>query len=141
MTYGALASTELLAHGRFEEALARTAEEARTAPDEPEILHNKGLALAGLGRLEEAVDVYAAALAMDAGDSAMDADALDDDLFDALRELATQESDVARATAWVERYGSLLPGGRHLTDVALWRERLAGAREVWRRERAEADEG
>lgn len=139
MSYGALASTELLTHGRFEEALTKTESEARLLPEEPQVLHNRGLALAGLGRLGEAIDAYAAALVLDASASAMDADALDDDLFDALRELAARENNGGSAATHLDRYTTLLPAGRHLGDVTLWRERLAGKPEVWRRERSEGD--
>src|SRR5581483_3349113 len=88
MVYGALPSTQLIAASRFEDALARSGEEIAAMPHEPEALFNRGQALAGLGRLEEAVRDYEAALRLDFATSALDPATVDDELFSALRDIA-----------------------------------------------------
>jgi tetratricopeptide (TPR) repeat protein len=137
MSYGQLFSTKLVADGRYEEALAETAREIAADPDDPEPRFNRGQALVGLERLEEAVASFEAALARDASDSALDPDVLDDELFDALRALAVScRADRGRAVAWLERYEALLPSGRHRSDVPKWVAHLDGKDPVWSRDRA-----
>ena len=65
MSYGVLHSTAMVAHGRFEEAVAQATREIELAPEEPEALFNRAQALVGLQRLEEALADYARVLAAD----------------------------------------------------------------------------
>jgi tetratricopeptide (TPR) repeat protein len=136
MTYGALASTQLVSGGRFEEAVARASAEIAAMPDEPEAYFNRAQALAGLCRWEEAVADYQAALRLDASASALDPAALDDELFFALRTLAvSRKADPAAALATLARYTELLPQGRHIDDLATWSDHINGVEALWYRDR------
>jgi tetratricopeptide (TPR) repeat protein len=132
MPYGQLASTALVSAGRFDEAVAAAEAEAAAEPGDPEPLYNRGQALAGLGRFGEAAAAYERALGMDAGGSALDPDALDDELFFALRSDAVARADAAP----LRHYLTLLPAGRHAADVPKWLDKLAGVDAVWYRDRA-----
>src|SRR5436190_12937813 len=115
MTYGALASTELVAECKFDEAVAQASREIAAQPAEPEAYFNRGQALAALGRFEEAAVDYERALGLDASASGLDSEAADDELFFALRNIALSQKDrPADALATLERYRKLLPEGRHL---------------------------
>jgi tetratricopeptide (TPR) repeat protein len=132
MPYGQLHSTALVAAGRFEEAVAAAEAEAAAEPGDPEPLYNRGQALAGLGRFGEAAADYERAVGMDASGSALDPDALDDELFFALRSDAVARGDAAP----LRRYLAVLPAGRHVSDVPKWLDKLAGVDAVWYRDRA-----
>lgn len=137
MTYGALPSTELIAACQFEEAIAAASKEIATQPDEPEAFFNRGQAHAGLGRFDQAAADYERALALDASASGVDPDAIDDELFFALRSIATTQRDrPAEAIATLERYRTLLPAGRHLDDIKTWVDHVNGIEVVWVRESA-----
>lgn len=137
MTYGRLLSTKLVGEGKFQEALAAATSEIAVQPAEPEAFFNRGQAHAGLHQWEEAVASYERALKMDASDSAMDPETVDDELFFALRTWADQQKDDAgRAAAIIGRYATILPQGRHLDDVAKWVDKWRGVEAVWYRERA-----
>jgi tetratricopeptide (TPR) repeat protein len=132
MSYGQLPSTALVAAGRFDEAVAAAEAEAAAQPGDPEPLYNRGQALAGLGRFGEAAADYERALGLDASGSALDPDALDDELFFALRSDAVARRD----SAPLQRYLAILPAGRHVSDVPKWLDKLAGVEPVWYRDRA-----
>jgi tetratricopeptide (TPR) repeat protein len=137
MCYGQLRSRKLCAEGRFDEAVAAAGEELRADPDEPEPYFIRGQALAGLERFEEAAADYERALAMDASASAMDPEAVDDELFFALRRQAERlASDQVAAVATIGRYLEVLPTGRHVDDVPKWIDKLTGVERVWTRDRA-----
>jgi tetratricopeptide (TPR) repeat protein len=136
MSYGQLRSRKLCAEGRFEEAVAAAAAEIAAEPREPECFFNRGQALAGLERYAEAVADYERALRMDASASALDPEAVDDELFFALRREAERLSaDRVAAVAVIGRYLELLPEGRHVADVPKWIDKLNGVETVWFRER------
>src|SRR5262245_33457071 len=103
MGYGQLRSRKLCAEGRFEEAVTAAGEELRLDPAEPEIFFNRGQALAGLERFEEAAADYERALGMDASASALDPEAVDDELFFALRRQAERLADDRTAAVAVVR--------------------------------------
>jgi tetratricopeptide (TPR) repeat protein len=137
MTYGALASTELLAECKFDEAITRASAEITALPREPEAYFNRGQALSALGRFEEAAADYERALALDASASGLDPEAADDELFFALRSLAVSRKDrPAEALATLERYREVLPEGRHLEDIKTWTDHINGVEVVWVRETA-----
>jgi tetratricopeptide (TPR) repeat protein len=137
MGYGQLRSRKLCAEGRFEEALEAAAAELKADPGEPEAHFNRGQALAGLERFEEAAAEYERALAMDGSASAFDPEAADDELFFALRRQAeTLAADKARAVEVLGRYLTVLPTGRHVDDVGKWIDKLSGKEAVWYRDRA-----
>jgi tetratricopeptide (TPR) repeat protein len=137
MTYGALASTELLADGNFHEAIARASAEIANDPGDPEPYFNRGQAHAGLGQFEQAANDYQRALAMDASASGVDAEAVDDELFFALRSMAVARKDrPAEALAALDRYRQVLPEGRHLDDIKTWADHINGVEVVWVRETA-----
>ena len=137
MSYGALASTVLVSSGHFEEALKRATAEIAALPDEPEAYFNRAQALVGLQRWDEAVADCEAALQLDASASGLDPAALDDELFSALRHLAVSRKDRPdEALAVLARYRALLPGGRHIGDLATWEDHVRGVETVWYRERA-----
>ena len=120
MKYGALASTELDNESSFEEAIAKASEEIASMPLEPEAYFNRGQAQAGLGRFDQAAIDYEKALSLDASASGMDPEAADDELFFALRSIATSQKDrPTEAIATLERYRRVLPNGRHIDDIAL----------------------
>jgi tetratricopeptide (TPR) repeat protein len=136
MSYGQLRSRKLCAEGRFEEAVAAAAAEIAAEPGEPESFFNRGQALAGLERYAEAVADYEQALRMDASASALDPEAVDDELFFALRRQAERLSaDRVAAVSVLGRYLELLPEGRHVADVPKWIDKLNGVETVWFRER------
>ncbi|HVR64368.1 MAG TPA: tetratricopeptide repeat protein [Polyangia bacterium] len=137
MTYGRLLSTKLVGEGRWTEALAAATSEIAIQPAEPEAFFNRGQAHAGLHQWEEAIDDYERALRMDASDSALDPETLDDELFFALRTWADHEKgDPARAARILGRYAAILPEGRHTDDVTKWIDKWRGVEEVWYRDRA-----
>jgi len=136
MSYGQLRSRKLCAEGRFEEAIEAAASEIAVEPGEPECFFNRGQALAGLERYAEAVADYERALRMDASASALDPEAVDDELFFALRRQAeTLATDDVAAVAILGRYLEILPEGRHVADVPKWIDKLRGKEVVWTREK------
>jgi len=137
MTYGALASTELVAECNFEEALTQATKEIAAQPDDPEAYFNRGQALAGLARFAEAAAEYERALSLDASASGMDPEAADDELFFALRNMAMAAKErPAEALAALERYRRVLPQGRHVEDIGKWADHINGVEVVWVRESA-----
>jgi tetratricopeptide (TPR) repeat protein len=137
MTYGALASTELVNECNFEGAIEQASREIAAQPDEPEAYFNRGQALAGLGRFAEAAGDYERALSLDASASGLDPEAADDELFFALRNAAVAQKDrPEEARATLERYRRVLPQGRHLDDIQKWVNHVNGVEEVWVRESA-----
>ena len=134
MSYGRLLSTKLCGEGRFQEALAAASSEIALQPDEPEALFNRGQAHAGLHQWAEAVADYERALAMDASDSAMDPETVDDELFFALRTWADQQKEPGAAADILGRYAAILPHGRHADDIAKWIDKWHGVETVWYRE-------
>lgn len=137
MTYGALPSTELIAACRFEEAVAAADKEIGAMPGEPEAFFNRGQAQAGLGRFDLAAADYERALTLDASASGVDPEAIDDELFFALRNIATtQRADPATAIATLERYRKVLPTGRHLDDIQKWTNNINGVEVLWVRDSA-----
>src|SRR6058998_2826113 len=77
MTYGALASSILLAESKFEAAITQATAEIAATPDDPEAHFNRGQALAALGRFAEAATDYERALGLDASASGLDPEAAD----------------------------------------------------------------
>jgi tetratricopeptide (TPR) repeat protein len=137
MTYGALASTELVAECKFEEALAQASKEIAAQPAEPEAYFNRGQALAALGRFVEAAADHERALSLDASASGLDPEAADDELFFALRNVAMALKDSpAEALAALERYRQIRPAGRHIEDLKTWADHINGVEVVWVRESA-----
>jgi len=137
MTYGALFSTQLVRDGRYAEAIETATREIATQPDEPEAFFNRGQALACLARFEEAAADYQRALALDDSASSVDPESIDDELFFALRSAAElRKGEPAEAIRTLERYRQILPHGRHVDDIAKWRDSFNGVETVWVRERA-----
>jgi len=135
MSYGELFSTRLLAEERYDEAIDQANQEIETDADEPEAWFNRGLALASLGRLPEALLDYEAALGKDASASNLDPAVLDDEFFEAARRLAvSHKSEPVKAKAFLTRYTQVLPAGRHLNDLPKWFDYLDGIETVWVRE-------
>jgi tetratricopeptide (TPR) repeat protein len=136
MGYGQLRSKKLCTEGSFEEAIAAAGAEIAAEPDEPEPYFNRGQALAGLERFAEAAENYERALSMDGSASALDPEAVDDELFFALRRQAEGlVSDRGKAVAILGRYLEILPEGRHVDDVPKWIDKLNGKEAVLVRER------
>jgi tetratricopeptide (TPR) repeat protein len=136
MSYGQLRSRKLCAEGRFEEAVLAAEAEIASDPTEPESVFNRGQALAGLERYAEAAAAYERALRMDASASALDPEAVDDELFFALRREAERlANDRVAAVMVLGRYLEILPEGRHVTDVSKWVDKLNGRESVWFRDR------
>ena len=137
MSYGALASTELVTACNFEAAIEQATQEITAQPAEPEAYFNRGQALVGLGRFAEAADDYERALSLDASASGLDPEAADDELFFALRNAAVAQKDrPEEARATLERYRRILPRGRHLDDIQKWVNHVNGVETVWVRESA-----
>jgi tetratricopeptide (TPR) repeat protein len=137
MEYGQLHSTKLCAAGQFEEALEAAARELAVDPAEPEAWFNRGQALAGLDRFEEAAAAYERALGMDASASALDPETVDDELFFVRRRQAEHlAGDRDAAIAAVRGYLAVLPAGRHVGDVARLIDKLNGVETTWVREQA-----
>ncbi|HEX4405615.1 MAG TPA: tetratricopeptide repeat protein [Polyangia bacterium] len=122
--------------GRFEEAIVAAGAELAAAPGEPEAHFNRGQALAALDRFDEAAADYERALGLDASASALDPEAVDDELFFALRRQAERLApDRAAAVATLGRYLEILPEGRHVADVPKWIDKLEGREAIWVREK------
>jgi tetratricopeptide (TPR) repeat protein len=137
MGYGQLRSRKLVSEGRFDEAIAAATAEIAADPTEPEAFFNRGQALAAQDRFAEAAADYQRALGMDASASALDPEAVDDELFFALRRQAEGlAANRAEAVATLGRYLELLPEGRHVADVSKWIDKIDGKETVWFRERA-----
>jgi tetratricopeptide (TPR) repeat protein len=137
MTYGALASSQLVTEGRFEEAILKASDEIAALPEEPEAYFNRAQANTGLGRLEQAVEDYETALRLDASASSLDPAAVDDEFFSALRSIAVAHKDrPADALDALERYRRALPQGRHVADLQTWIDHINGVTVVWYRDRA-----
>jgi tetratricopeptide (TPR) repeat protein len=137
MTYGALFSTQMVRDGRYAEAIETATREIALQPDEPEAFFNRGQALVALARFDEAVADYERALALDDSASAVDPETIDDELFFALRSAAeSRKGEPPVAIRTLERYRQILPGGRHLDDIAKWRDAFNGVETVWYRDRA-----
>jgi len=136
MTYGSLFSSKMIAEGRFEEAVRMATGEIEAQPTDPEAYFNRAQALAGLERFEQAIPDYQQALSLDDSDSSLDPEIVDDELFFALRSLAaSRKDDPQQAIAIIERYRAIVPGGRHLDDIAKWIDSFNGVETVWYRER------
>jgi tetratricopeptide (TPR) repeat protein len=137
MSYGSLFSSKMIAEGRFDEAFDTATHEIEAQPTDPETYFNRAQALAGLERFEEAVADYERSLALDPIESGLDPEIVDDELFFALRSLATARSKTDRAAAieTIERYREILPEGRHLDDIAKWIDSFNGVETVWYREK------
>jgi tetratricopeptide (TPR) repeat protein len=136
MGYGQLRSKKLVAEGRFHEAIAAADAELAADAVEPEVYFNRGQALAALDRFVEAAADYERALGMDGSASAVDPDAVDDELFFALRRHAEGlASDRAQVAATLGRYLAILPQGRHVGDVPKWIDKLDGRETIWVRDR------
>ena len=136
MGYGQLRSRKLFTEGLYDEAITAAGSEIALEPGEPEAYFNRGQALAALDRFAEAAADYARALGMDASASALDPEAVDDELFFALRRQAEGlAGDRALAVATLRRYLELLPEGRHVEDVPKWIDKLSGKEAVWIRDR------
>ncbi len=136
MIYGALLSSKLVADGRYTDAVEAATSEMVTQPDEPEAYFNRGQALAGLERFEEAIADYEKALSLDDSASSVDPETIDDEIFFALRRAAdARRSDPERAVQTLERYRQVLPNGRHLDDIGKWTDAFNGVETVWYRER------
>jgi tetratricopeptide (TPR) repeat protein len=137
MTYGELASSRLVAESRFEEAVVQATEEIAALPEEPEAYFNRAQALTAMGRLEDAVADFEAALRLDASASSLDPAAVDDELFFTLRSIAMAHKDrPAEALDALERYRRALPQGRHIADLQTWIDHVNGVTVVWYRDRA-----
>jgi tetratricopeptide (TPR) repeat protein len=137
MGYGQLRSAKLCAEGLFEEAVAAAAAEIAAEPHEPEPHFHRGQALAALEQFAEAAAAYQKALSMDASASALDPEAVDDELFFALRRQAEAlAGNRVEAVAALGRYLEILPAGRHVEDVAKWIDAFEGRQQVWYRDRA-----
>jgi tetratricopeptide (TPR) repeat protein len=137
MGYGQLRSRKLLSEGLFVDAIAAADAEIASEPAEPEAYFNRGQALAAEGRYAEAAVDYESALGMDASASALDPEAVDDELFFALRRQAEGlAANHADAVAALGRYLEILPEGRHVADVSKWIDKLEGREAVWFRDRA-----
>src|SRR5436190_1703384 len=112
MGYGQLRSKKLCAESLFVEAIAAATAEIASEPDEPEAYFNRGQALAALDRFAEAAADYERALGMDASASALDPEAVDDELFFALRRQAESlGGNRVEAVAALGRYLEILPAG------------------------------
>ncbi len=137
MAYGALLSTKLVGEGKYEAAIAQATRELGLQPDEPEAVFNRAQAKVALGQLPEAIADFELALSMDCSGSNLDPSAVDDELFDALRNLAVaQKDDRDTALATLQRYVATLPAGRHVDDIAKWTDHIRGVQTVWVREQA-----
>jgi len=136
MTYGSLFSSKMIGDGRFDEALDAATREIEAQPSDPEAYFNRAQALAGLERFEEAVADYQRSLSLDDRESGLDPEIVDDELFFALRSLATgRKAEPAEAIRTIQRYREILPEGRHLDDIAKWIDSFNGVETVWYRDR------
>jgi tetratricopeptide (TPR) repeat protein len=142
--YGKSFSRKLFDDGKLDESLAAATREHELDGSDPAPLATRGNVLAAMGDHERAVADYVQALELDRQAQELDTDALDDDLFDALRGWALAEQERAGAESQgvrvaveiLERYRGLTPCGRHLADVERWVERLRGRpEEPWVKEK------
>jgi tetratricopeptide (TPR) repeat protein len=136
MTYGALLSSKLVGEGKYDQAIEAANHEIELQPDEPEAYFNRGQARVALDCFADAAQDYTKALSMDMSASSLDPETVDDELFFALRNLASQQrSNPAAAVEILNRYRQILPQGRHLDDIQKWADSFNGVETVWYRER------
>ena len=134
VTYGMLHSTQMVAQGRYDEALAQATREIEAAPDEPEALFNRAQALVGLQRHEEGLADYARVLVADSERQQPGSRGGRRRVVRCPARLAVQQqADLPQALATIARYRSMLPEGRHVDDVQKWTDHFNGVQVVWRR--------
>jgi len=127
--YGMTFAAKLIQEGKYAEAVEEASRAVARDDEDPAALVDRAAAYAWLERYPEAVRDLEAALALDQTAGVLETDVVDDAYFSALLGAAKAEArtSIEAAERTLARYGTVLPGGRHLEDAALWPARLRGA--------------
>jgi Flp pilus assembly protein TadD len=127
--YGMTFAAKLIQEGKYAEAVEEATRAVARDDEDPAALVDRAAAYAWLERYPEAVRDLEAALALDQTAGVLETDVVDDAYFSALLGAAKAEArtSIEAAERTLARYGTVLPGGRHLEDAALWPARLRGA--------------
>jgi tetratricopeptide (TPR) repeat protein len=126
MTYGQSKAAAFLAHEEYDAAIAAATEAITAEPADSEHWNDRANAYAAVERYADAVKDFEEAKKRDARLQVLDDDLLDDAYFSALLGAARAEKDVAAGCAWLQRYATLFPEGRHVQDADDWQKRLRG---------------
>ena len=124
--YGVTFAQRLIQRGEYEQAVAAADKHAGQDPQSPEPAHDKARALSLLGRHEEAVAAYAQAIELDRSEQMLPDWEVDDGLFSTVVAWGQSLTGEAERLAALERYRTLLPGGRHLDEAKEWSLRFRG---------------
>jgi tetratricopeptide (TPR) repeat protein len=132
MKYGQSFAEQLIADGKFEEAVAAADQAIALDGHDPGGYADRALALYYLDEFEASVHDYERACELSKqGQGDLDDDILDDSYFEALRAQAVavfEGGDGARARALLDGYPKHAPTGRHASDRTKWYELFAGQR-------------
>jgi tetratricopeptide (TPR) repeat protein len=126
--YGVSFAHKLNEEGRYDEAIVSAEKEIARDGGDPEPLVDRAIALSALERFTEAARDLERALSLDVDAQVLETDFVDDALFGALLGEARKNAarDLSGALTTLSRYASILPNGRHRSDVDVWSARLRG---------------
>jgi tetratricopeptide (TPR) repeat protein len=121
--YGMSFAAKMIQEGKYAEAIEEATRAVARDEEDPTPLVERASAYAWLERYLEA------AIALDGSAGVLETDVVDDAYFSALLGAAKLEArtSMEAASRTLARYGTILPGGRHLTDAAAWPDRLRTA--------------
>jgi tetratricopeptide (TPR) repeat protein len=127
--YGMSFAAKMIQEGKYAEAIEEATRAVARDEEDPTPLVERASAYAWLERYPEAVKDLEAAIALDGSAGVLETDVVDDAYFSALLGAAKLEArtSMEAASRTLARYGTILPGGRHLTDAAAWPDRLRTA--------------
>jgi Flp pilus assembly protein TadD len=127
--YGMSFAAKMIQEGKYAEAVEEATRAAARDDEDPTPLVERAAAYAWLERYPEAVKDLEAAIALDEAAGVLEVDVVDDAYFSALLGAAKMEARTSldAAELLLQRYQTILPGGRHLADAAAWPGRLRAA--------------
>ena len=124
--YGKSMAATLLEREDYDGAIKAATEALRGEPGDSEHWFDRASAYAAAEKYAEAVADFEEARRRDARLQVLDDDMLDDAYFSALLAAARATSDVAAGCAKLDRYVTVFPAGRHVSDAGDWQKRLRG---------------
>lgn len=127
--YGRSFADQLIADGKYEEAIAAADRAIALDEDDAEAHGDRAAALYYLGRHEESVRCYERAIAKHRAGGTLDDDLLDDAYYESLRAWAVavhEAGDSRRAAAILDGYPAHAPTGRHAADRRKWYDLFEG---------------
>jgi len=125
-SYGVSFAARAIAAGNHTEAIAAATTAILRDDSDPEAHFERATALVALDRHNEATSDFERALQLDVEAGILETDAVDDAFFSSLLAAARRATSVSDGVSMLERYATVLPTGRHLTDAVDWARRLRG---------------